>query len=157
MYVAHRKLERLAYTWLGLAICGFCTLIFDVFSFSVDAPLLIYLSLKMAPENYSTKVDTGVIGTPAISIVLTGLFSILALVPFMLRGFIKKSFTVNSTAKVSSWIFFLSDCFIVLGVLATLMAILYLSGTSEGAIIICVVIHLVWGAGTYLLARFTWT
>lgn len=141
---------------MSLSILGLITLIFDLFSINTDAPLLLLISLKLA-NGETTPQDKGVIGTPAISIVLTAVFAVLALLPFLLSRYLRKTFTVNSTAKVSNWVFFISDCFIVLAISATLMAVLYLSASDEASIIIACVVHLMWGAATYALARFTWT
>jgi hypothetical protein len=118
------------------------------------APFIIYIVLKIC-KNQTNVQSFGIIKTSLVSILLTCIFMIISFVPFILGRYLTTTLTVNSSKKVVSVYFLVNDCVSVLMLVTTVVAALYISASGVFSILLCLVIHIVWGMLIICLSRST--
>lgn len=80
---------------------------------------------------------------------------IISFVPFILGRYLTTTLTVNSSKKVVSIYFLVNDCISVLMLVTTVVAVLYISASGVFSILLCLVIHIVWGMLIICFSRST--
>jgi hypothetical protein len=137
-----------------LCLFSFAIILFDMIIKPNGAPFIIYIVLKIC-KNQTNVQSFGIIKTSLVSILLTCIFMIISFVPFILGRYLTTTLTVNSSKKVVSVYFLVNDCVSVLMVVTTVVAVLYISASGVFSILLCLLIHIVWGMLIICFSRST--